>query len=236
VGQPYVIVWDLDGTLGEFAELERHPGSQRPVRLQVRPGIEEALRRLSAAGFVHTVLTVAMKRYADIVLHGTGLAGYFARVEGRGERPKGDATGIAAAFGIPEKERPHRMLFVGDRLMFDQPADPHIVFHLELFALTRAAEDFARLVEHLRGLGGGSLRRGFDHLGCGRSGWRRLWPWSAALPPGKPVCRRIDPLAPLLLLARPDECPVIGFEKPPQPEAEPCERVIVPADVEARLP
>src|SRR5262249_61171550 len=132
------------------------------------------LKRLSAAGFVHTILTVAMKRYADVVLHGTGLAGYFARVEGRGERPKGDAAGIAAAFGIPEGQRPHRMLFVGDRLAFDQPADARIVFHLELFALSRAAADFARLVEHLRDLGGGSLRRGFDHLRCGRTGSPRL--------------------------------------------------------------
>jgi hypothetical protein len=235
VGQRHVIVWDLDGTLGDFTELERQPKSIEPICLQLRPGLDKALRQLSAAGFIHTVLTVATKPYADLVLHGTGLADHFALVEGRSERPKGDAAGIAAHFGIAEADRPHGMFFVGDRLMFDQPADPQIVFHLELWALTRPAEELARLLLHLRDLGNGSVRQGFDRIGRNRIGWRRYWPWSEAMPVDKPVRRTLPRVAPLLFLARTEDCPVIGFEKPPEPESAPEECRMIPTDVEARL-
>ena len=235
MGQRHVIVWDLDGTLGDFTELEKHPKSAQPIRLQLRPGLDAALRQLSAAGFIHTVLTVGTKQYASLVLHGTGLAGHFALIEGRDERPKGDAAGIAAHLGIAEADRPHCMFFVGDRLLFDQPEDPRVVFHLELWALTRPAEELTRLLLHLRDLGCGSVRQGFDRIGRNKIGWRRYWPWAKPMPVGKPVRRALPRLAPLLFLARGEECPVIGFEKPPEQETAAQECLIVPAEVEARL-
>ena len=98
MGQRHVIVWDLDGTLGDFTELEKHPKAAHPIPLQLRPGVREALRQLTAAGFIHTVLTVATKQYADLVLHGTGLAEQFALIEGRSERPKGEKPGTCSHF------------------------------------------------------------------------------------------------------------------------------------------
>jgi hypothetical protein len=231
VGQPYVIVWDLDGTLGEFGALERSADAGESVRLQVRAGLAEALRDLRAAGFVHTLLTVASHRYAEMVLQGTGLAPYFDRVEGRGERGKGDAAGIGTLLGLPESAWPDQMLFVGDRLMFDEPQDRRILFHLELCALMRSAEDLRRLVLHLRERGGGSLRRGFDQLGSERAGWRKFWPWSVPLPPGKPVRRSVAGVGDLVLAARADGCPVIGFEKPPEPPCPAAECTVVPGEL-----
>jgi hypothetical protein len=233
--QPYVIVWDLDGTLGEFAEVERLAHSVDPVRLWLRPGLEAALKGLSTAGFRHTVLTVATLPYARLVLHGTGLAGYFDCIEGRDQRPKGDAAGIAAELGIAEAQRPHRMLFIGDRMVFDEPADPGVIFHLELHSLTRPADEFARLVVGLRELGGGSLRQGFDRLGGAAKGWRRFLPRASSMPVNHPVQLTLADLPPLLLLARLRECSVVGFEQPPPPGQAMDERTIVPAEVARQL-
>jgi hypothetical protein len=229
VGQPYVIVWDLDGTLGDFSALEKQADANEPVRILVRAGLAEALRDLSAAGFVHTLLTVASHRYAEIVLRGTGLTPYFDRVEGRGERGKGDAAGIGTLLGLPENAWPDQMLFVGDRLMFDEPQDPRIVFHLELCALTRSADDLRRLVLHLRDRGGGSLRCGFDRLGSERTGWKKFWPWTGPLPVGKPVRRSVAGVGDLVLAVRAEGCPVIGFEKPPELSYPASEHLLVPA-------
>src|SRR5262249_31791755 len=147
---PYVIVWDLDLTLGDFSALSRQPDSVDPITVLVRPGLAETLRTLAAADFIHTVLTLATPLYAEIVLRGTGLRRLFERVEGLTQRLKGDAAGLGYALGIPEDERPHRMLFVGDHPLFDAPQDGRVLFHIEPHALSRPAADLARLVLHLR--------------------------------------------------------------------------------------
>lgn len=226
-----VIVWDLDLTLGDFAALDRREEAAGPVPLRLRPGMAEALGALAAAGFRHAVLTLASPRYAETALRGTGLRDYFELVEGLGQRAKGDAAGVGADLGVGEAERPHRMLFVGDHPLFDAPQDPRVLFHLEPFALSRPAADLVRLVLHLRDVGGGSLRSGFDRLIRRRAGWSRLWPLRSRIPWDRPVRRFVPGVGDLLLLACRERCPVIGFENRPEPGAPPAEFPVVPAEV-----
>src|SRR5262245_10675786 len=127
----YVIVWDLDNTLGEFTALHVQGECPSPVAVRVRPGLAGALRQLSEAGFVHTLLTLATPLYAEMVLRATGLRPFFSRVDGFGQRGKGDAAGLGNVFGLTAEQRPHRMIFIGDHPLFDEPRDPRVVFHLE---------------------------------------------------------------------------------------------------------
>jgi hypothetical protein len=230
MGKPHVIVWDLDGTLGEFCALEKHCASNSSVTVRTRPGLADALRALCQAGFVHSLLTMATPVYAEVALRGTGLREYFGRVEGQGQRKKGDVAGVARAFGIPEAEVPAQMLFVGDRMMFDEPDDPEVVFHLEPFALTRPAQELERLVLHLRAMGGGSIRQGFRLTGLGGRSWYRLWR-RTPLPLGEPVRRHVAGLGTLVLLDRQGECPVIGYAAVPAPGVPMEERCFVPVQV-----
>jgi hypothetical protein len=232
VGERYLLVWDLDGTLGEFEALEKAWASDSPVRLRVRPGLATALRELSQAGFVHTLLTTAAPLYAEVALRATGLRGFFSRVECRGQRFKGDAEGVAAEFGIGPPELAHRVLFVGDRLAFDEPSHPEVVFHLEPLALARPAAQLARLVEHLREAGSGSIREGFRRIGRGRRRWfcflRR-----PPMPVGEPVTRPVAGIGLLLLLERAGECPVIGFGDPPAEGVSASEYEVIPSRLAA---
>ena len=159
-----MIVWDLDRTLGVFDAIERGGGDNEPLTVLLRPGIHEALAKLSAEGFLHVVLTLATPSYADIALRGTGLFKFFAEIACAGQRMKGDAAGLAAAHGVPHEEMHDRMIFVGDHPWFDAPKDPRIVFHIEPSALRRSAAPLADLILELRRLGAGSIRRGFDAL------------------------------------------------------------------------
>jgi hypothetical protein len=233
VSDPHVIVWDLDNTLGDFSALHRHGDSTAPIRVCLRPGLADALTALSEAGFVHTLLTLATPLYAEVALRGTGLFGYFARVEGVGQRGKGDAAGVGDALGVPEEQRPHRMLFVGDHPLFDEPRDPRVVFHLEPLALTRPAEQLTRLVLHLRDVGDGSLRRGFDRLHGDTPWWRRLWPVVAGT--AGLVRRTVPGAGPVALLRRADACPVVGFVTAPDPPAVAVAHDFVPAELTLRV-
>jgi hypothetical protein len=230
---PYVIVWDLDGTLGEFSRLNDRSASAEPVTVRLRPGLEAALRQLSKAGFIHTALTLATPMYAELALRGTGLRSLFARVDGLGQRKKGDAAGIAEALGIEDQQRPHRMFFVGDHPWNDAPRDSRIVFHLEPLALARHADELVRLVLHLRDLGAGSLRQGFDRLRK-RSWWRRLWSWRKERT-GTPVYRRVTGLGRVVLVQRPQEAPVIGFPDGVSQPLEADERQFVPGPITAEV-
>ena len=49
--RPYVIVWDLDGTIGVFKALNHSIGADTPVSVEIRPGMAETLQKLSRAGF-----------------------------------------------------------------------------------------------------------------------------------------------------------------------------------------
>jgi hypothetical protein len=198
VSSPYVVVWDLDRTLGLFDALE-HEHDAREVTVFLRPGIADAIHELSRAGFTQTVLTLATSRYAEVALRGTGLRDYFVEVAGVGQRAKGDAEGIGDLLGVPAKDRPHRMFFIGDHPLFDAPEDSGVVFHLEPNALNRHARDVVRLIATLRELGSGSLRKGFDQL-VGK-------PKDA-----KAIQLEHAALGALLLVPRRDQCPVICFE------------------------
>jgi hypothetical protein len=230
----HVIVWDLDNTLGDFSALQGRGESSQPVRVRLRPGLEEMLHTLSAAGFEHTLLTLATPLYAEAVLRGTGLRRFFARVEGLGMRGKGDAAGIGTALGIPESQRPDRMLFVGDHPLFDEPQDPRVVFHLEPCALIRPAADLGRLVLHLREAGRGSLRQGFERVCSAGSEWRALWPFGRD-GDGAPVRRTVPGVGSLMLVRRPEGCPVIGFASLPEPAGTPRECEFVPAQEVAQV-
>jgi hypothetical protein len=195
-----------------------------------RPGLADTLAALRNAGFVHSLLTLATSSYAETVLRATGLRDYFEKVEGHGQRGKGDVEGVAKDFGIPQTEVSSRMLFVGDRMIFDEPRDPNVVFHLETFALKRPASVFERLVLHLRTAGNGSLRQGFQSLGMRDRKWYRLWR-RGRVPVGKPARKSIEGIGDLLLLERSDECPVIAFESVPLPVPSPVEHCFVPARI-----
>lgn len=229
---PYVIVWDLDDTLGNFEALENSADELDAATVQVRPGLAECLRTLCEHGFIHTVLTLAMPLYAEVALRGTNLRGFFERVECLGQRPKGDAVGIAAAFGLYDTAVADRLLFVGNH-PFDAPQDPRVVFHLELHALNRPADLLTRLVLYLREQGDGSLQRGFHRL-RNRQGWWR-WPWRGSSPKPVPSRCRVPHLGQLLLLSRPDACPVIGFENPPDGRVGPTEFRLAPNELVAQV-
>lgn len=199
---PWVLVWDLDLTLGSFDELTLRRRPRGAVTVKLRSGLEDALGRLSGEGFVHTVLTVATPAYAEAALRGAGLRVYFHEVAGRGQRSKGDAAGIATALGVPAEERAAKMLFVGDHPIYDPPADPDVVFHLETHALERSAALVADLALELREQGRGSLRRGFDCF------------WSQGPSPAfsLPTTRSVAGLPPLVLHNAPPDAPVVAFD------------------------
>lgn len=196
---PFVIVWDLDLTLGAFDTLEGAQSDQL-VTVKLRPDIEQALVRLSGEGFAHTVLTLATPGYAELALRGTGLRDHFFEVAGAGQRNKGDVDGIAALVGIPPAECPHRMLFVGDHPLLDAPRGHRVVFHVELDALSRSALDLCELVHAMREAGDGSLARGFDAVaerGTTVEGARRV---------------ALDGIGRLLMVPSAHSCQVVAFE------------------------
>jgi FMN phosphatase YigB (HAD superfamily) len=197
---PYVIVWDLDRTIGLFDALE-HPRGAREVTVALRPGIREAVAELDRLGFKQTVLTLASERYAEIALRGSGLHDAFVEVACAHQRKKGDAEGIARLLGIPAEERQHRMLFVGDHPLFDVPNDNDVVFHLEPNALRRHAKHVVALATTMRDAGGGSLGRGFAHL-------------LGAAKRTKDGIHGLahDVLGTVLMVRPPDRCPVICFD------------------------
>lgn len=226
----YVIVWDLDNTLGEFEQLNCRGDSAEAISVRLRPQLRGALESLQQAGFQHTLLTLSTPIYAEIVLRGCGLRDFFAQVEGYGQRGKGDAAGIATDLGISEADRPHRMLFVGDHPINDEPRDPRVVFHLECFALTRSAMDLARLTLYLRERGEGSLRTGFNRVGQPHHWLARLLPWRNSPPLNRPVECDLPDLDSVLLLQRDNGAPVIGFAQPPEPAREADVVSFVPGD------
>jgi hypothetical protein len=223
-GSPYFIVWDLDRTLGVFDGLERLRDPAAPMQVELRPGIGAALAELSAAGFVHTVLTMATPDYAELALRGAGLRGHFVEVACQGQRPKGDVEGIARTHGLPEAELPARMLFVGDHVLFDAPQDARVLFHLEPHVLHQPASRLVALVLALRERGGGSLRAGFDHL---------LGPAEAF---DEIVRRELVPVGRLVLLPREHASPVVAFDEEAPTGAPAGERVtFVPAEAYPEL-
>lgn len=228
---PYIMVWDLDRTLGVFDGLHGVvPGWTGPVKVELRPELEAALSALSARGWVHRVLTLASPTYARLALEGTGLAQAFERIEGRGERHKGDVAGIALDYELDEACWGDRMFFVGDHMLYDPPRHHRVLFHYEPHALSRSAMDVVGLVEALLEHGEGSLVDGFAAImrnpGLSVEG-RPLRPTR----PGYDVARRqITHVADPLIFARrgEDEGPVIAFEAPPEKEWTPEVRVITP--------
>lgn len=219
----FLIVWDLDHTIGVFDAMAHIASPYDPVTIELRPGIGDTLTQLAREGFEHTVLTLASHAYAEVILRATGLRDHFLEVSGVGERAKGDAEGLARKFGIPVDECHHRMLFVGDHPLFDVPQDHRVVFHFEPHPLRRPAQAVARLALTLRELGRGSLRAGFDRLA---EGSRESTPIAHVA---------VEGLGALVLAERDDGCPIIAFE-----EAEPSrtsddsgtEVTFVPAEIE----
>lgn len=197
----FLIVWDLDHTIGVFDAMAHLASAHDPVTVQLRPDIEESLERLSAEGFGHTVLTLASRTYAEVILRGTGLRRHFLEVAGLGERVKGDAQGIARTLGMPVDSCHDRMLFVGDHPLFDVPQDPRVVFHFEPYPLRRSAASVAELALVLRARGGGSLRAGFDEL---------VGPIDAT---SQMARVEVDGLGRLLLARRDDGCPIVAFDE-----------------------
>lgn len=230
----YLIVWDLDGTLGEFSALENRILSNEPIRITTRPGLQQSLKSLTEAGFGHTVLTMATKTYADLALSGSQLIDHFQRVEGIGQRNKGDVEGIAKAFDIPMSEAPDRMIFVGDRMIFDEPRHRDVLFHLEPAALAQPADRLEKLLLHLRETGSGSLRQGFRKLSLGEPRWYHRW-FKQKVTVDKPIRRQIDELGSIVLIERSDACPVVGFEHPVTTPVTTQEHSIVPALVQSGL-
>jgi hypothetical protein len=231
----HVIVWDLDGTLGRFDSLNGLGDSPNPVTIQVRPHLREALEGLIELGFRHVLLTLATPLYAELVLHALGVRQLFDRVEGQGQRGKGDAAGLGTELCIGEEERPHRMLFIGDHPHNDEPRDPRVLFHLEMYGLERSARDLVSLARVLLDLGKGSLLKGFHEIARRRPWWARLWPGRVPLRPNRPERRLVTGLGPLLLMRRSQDCPVIAFARPPEPAVATEQLSFIPVDFAERV-
>jgi hypothetical protein len=225
----------LDGTLGRFDSLNGLGDSLHLVTVQVRPHLREALEALGALGFRHVLLTLATPFYAELVLHALGVRQLFERVEGQGQRSKGDAAGIGTELGIGEEDRPHRMLFIGDHPHNDEPRDPRVLFHLEMFGLERSARDLLALAKVLLDLGNGSFLEGFHEIGRRRPWWARLFPGRVPLRPDRPERRLVTGLGPLLLMRRSEDCPVIAFARPPEPPVAREQLSFVPAEFAERI-
>ena len=226
-----VIVWDLDGTLGHFSSMPIRESSER-ITVLLRHGLADALRDLSAAGIVHTVLTMATPLYAEMVLRGTGIRPFFRMVEGQGQRYKGDAAGIGTALGLSDEELPHRMLFIGDHPYNDAPRDRRVLFHFEPQAMSRSARDVAHLVFHLLNVGQGSFQRGFESLLGQPSWWNSLWsrkPESRLIEVDVPGVGRIG------LAERAEDCSIIWFAQPPQSAVEPTRHDLLPSELLAEI-
>lgn len=234
MNQPYVIVWDLDDTLGQFGQLNKAGESTTAITVRIRPGIRQALDTLTQAGFAHTLLTLASPLYAEIALRGMKLRDCFLRVEGRGQRGKGDATGLGEALGMKPQELGHRMLFVGDNSYMDAPQDPNVVFHLEPYALMRPASDLTRLILHLREAGSGSLLHGFERIGLQHLPTKPD-PLPERLPRGGIIRCTVAEVGNLLMCAPQDACPIVAFEKPPDIETTLIEMSFVPAEMKAQF-
>jgi len=219
-----VIVWDLDGTLGDFEAAYRDPFATTAVTVRVRPGIDGVLARLSATGVTHTVLTLATAPAAELVLRGTGLRRHFARVEGRGVRGKGDVAGLAWGLGVAASEVGDRFLFVGDNPRLDVPQDAQVVFHFEPHGATRPGADVEALVRTLLEEGEGSFGRGFERL-------RLAGAQAGLVEAGGPAVRcALGDAGTLLLASGAGVCPICAFEVP-SPKASIEAVSFVPAEV-----
>jgi hypothetical protein len=228
----HVIVWDLDGTLGQFTGMPVRDDSSEPITVLLRHGLADALRDLTSSGIMHTVLTLATPIYAEVVLRATGVRPFFCRVEGQGQRFKGDAAGIGTALGLSEEELPHRMLFIGDHPYNDAPTDRRVLFHFEPRALSRSAGDVACLVQYLLNAGQGSFQRGFQSLMGQPTWWDRLWARNSQQ---RQIEVEVPEVGYLGLAERNQDCPVICFVHPPQPAVEPTWHEVNPAELIAQV-
>ena len=227
----HLLVWDLDGTLGDFSALQNCTDLRQSIEVRLRPGIRACLDTLGAAGFSHTLLTLGQTQYAETVLRGCGLRDAFACVEGHDRRAKADADGLAKLFAISNEQRPHRMLFIGDHPIWDAAEDPRIVFHFEPYGLTRSAQTLAALIFHLRKKGKGSLCLGFDQVLGGRWGWRRLPLLGGKNSSAQVQQRTIPGIGSLQLAQRPQAGPIIAFAAPSEPPIESEQVCFIPADM-----
>ncbi|MBW2533643.1 MAG: hypothetical protein JRI55_19295 [Deltaproteobacteria bacterium] len=205
----FLIVWDLDHTIGVFDAMAHVATAYDSVTIELRSDMDRTLTRLTEEGFSHTVLTLASRTYAEVILRATGLRDHFLEVSGMGERSKGDAEGIARKFGIPVEECHDRMLFVGDHPLFDVPQDRRVVFHFEPHPLRRSAAAVAELALTLRERGNGSLRAGFDELARPERG------------PSGISHVTVDGVGPLVFARRDDGCPIVAFDDHERPSDEP---------------
>ena len=212
---PYIVVWDLDDTLGNFEALSGKSDASDKVTVYLRPGIEGALCELMRNDFKHVLLTLATRTYAELALRGTGLRDAFSCVEGSGERTKGDVQGIAKSFNLPTEEQPHRMIFVGNHPIFDRPQDSRIVFHFEPHALTRSANELVNLLICLRETGNGSIRQGFNKLRYRSNRWY-LRLMMKVKPNDQDLTRRKLPTGEeVLLVEHPDGEATVAFSESP---------------------
>lgn len=227
---PHIIVWDLDDTIGDFHALEDNCESNSVVSVFTRPGLITTLETLRQLGFINSLLTMATSVYAEIALWGTGLYDLFDRIECRGQRRKGDVEGIATAFGIDTKDCPHQIIFIGDKMVFDEPDNPNVVFHLEPFAMNRPAIELQHLILYLRAVGNGSFREGFSAILRENRKWYRFFR-PISTPMDKPIIRSVPTVGELVLMERNNACPVIGFYKFPNRGNTPDEHKIIPIAV-----
>lgn len=118
-----VICWDLDGTLGEFyATYARMNGFQSSRRDGLKPGIMEALNRLSVLGFTHVVTTIAPEKQALKALEDSRLLDFFTAIfceEQILRDDRKDYSVVAKAFGIQADDYRRRLIAVGDTLPLD---------------------------------------------------------------------------------------------------------------------
>lgn len=214
-----ILVWDLDKTLGFFEPLYKHWDPDSPVTIQFRPGILDLIRQLHKKGFTHRLLTLASPRAAHLILEAAGVRDLFFKIEGIGQRGKGDVAGIALEHGVPEHQWPHQFLFIGDHPFNDCPVDKRVIFHLEINALERPASQLGGLIDALIERGQGSFIRGYQSIASAVPWWK-FWQ-RPAFQVNQAMIRSLPGLDPLALMNGPSINPLIAFENEPLNPQEP---------------
>lgn len=166
-----VVCWDLDGTLGEFADkLENPLASAAPVLnqpLEIRHGIKELLDTLCSKGYMNFVTTTATLEYTHAVLRKTGLRRYFQDILPRDVVHNDDVAHgklyrpVADWVGFSNEQAAADMIVIGDG-PGDRPMDLDGVVFLEGIWSLFDSRVTALMLEKLDTLGGGNYRKGFE--------------------------------------------------------------------------
>ena len=163
--------WDLDRTLGNFENTERHQtryGRSVATGFSIKTGIKELLNELSERSFTHYVTTSATMEYAIDALNSSGLEKYFRGVFDRHDVAMYDHgkcyKPVIKDIGIDEGMAPGRMIVIGD-LPSDIPIDVNDMVFIEYAGCWKAHSSIIKdIIDTILKESRGSFSYGFKKL------------------------------------------------------------------------